>query len=31
LIFISFMARDDEHFFHEFFGHLEFFLQKSYV
>jgi hypothetical protein len=26
LICISFMARDGEHFFHVFFGHLDFFL-----
>jgi hypothetical protein len=25
LICISFIARDGEHFFHEFFGHLSFF------
>jgi hypothetical protein len=28
LICISFMARDDEHFFHVFFSHLDFFFEK---
>jgi hypothetical protein len=31
LICISFMARDCEHFFHVFFGHLDFFLWKSSI